>query len=193
MTDIDLRLAEAMCARLCHDLSNPLGSVLAAAGVLACEPGNHEALAVGHDAAHAMANSLRLLRAAWSGEHGPATRRELQELATGLPARVHADFSRLEPNSFSSSQARLILNLLLLGAEGLPFGGTVSLSGHAGREIAVALAGQRAGWPEDLSVTELRRNWSQGVPAFVAGILAREGGFTLSVTSPIELRLSRQG
>jgi hypothetical protein len=51
---------------------------------------------------------------------------------------------------FPSPASRLLLNLLMLAAEGLPGGGTVGLAGGPA-DLFVMIAGPRAGWPSGLA------------------------------------------
>jgi histidine phosphotransferase ChpT len=150
--DQALRLTETLCARLCHDLASPLGSLAGAVEVAMEEPeAAEEALAVAAESSRGLGARLRLLRAAWGGDaealDGPA----LERLAEGLPPRVRLDAAGLAPAPFPPGAAGLVLNLLLLGAEALPRGGVVSLSGGREAGVVLAVAGPRAAWPEELA------------------------------------------
>ena len=142
-----LELASALCARFCHDLSSPLGT-LAGTLELAGEDEEHaeEALSIAREAAGAMVGRLQLLRAAWAGDGGPMDRARLQELAAGLPGRVRADLDGLADLTFDGATARVLLNLLLLGAEALPAGGCVALAGDPASGVIVTVAGPSVAW-----------------------------------------------
>lgn len=138
----DLELAAALCARLCHDIASPLGTLsgtLELAGEDAAEAA--EALSIAGEAADALVARLKLLRAAWAGDCGPLRRAQLEDLATGLPARVRADLTGLADATFDGAGARLMLNLLLLGAELLPAGGEVALAGELPGCMALTITG----------------------------------------------------
>ena len=149
MTD-PLRLAELLCARLCHDLSGPLGSLLGAVELAAEETGGSETLSVAEEGATSLGRRLKLFRAAWSANSGPANAVELAYLAEGLPsrARVTLDLSHLEASeAFTPDVGRLLLNMVILASEGLPAGGTVVLAGSLEQGIAATIDGPRAAWP----------------------------------------------
>ena len=119
-----LHLAELLCARICHDLSGPLGSLIGVMELAAEDPAsNAEALEVAGEAATMLGKRLELLRAAWSGEMASLELRHIQRLAQGLPSgkRVVLDTAGLDPGaSFAPGAAQLVLNALLLAGESLP-------------------------------------------------------------------------
>jgi len=148
-----LALADALCARLCHDLSSPLGSLMGALEVAIESPGDaEEALPLASETAVEMGRRLRLLRAAWGGADGEMDAQALADLATGLPNRVRVALDGLAEGAFPAPVARVLLNLLLLGAEALPRGGTVTLSGAPGADVLVTVNGPGATWPTGLVV-----------------------------------------
>ena len=144
-------LTDALCARLCHDLSSPLGTLIGSLELMMEDPGSiAEALPLASEVALAMGARLRLLRAAWTGDAGPMTRSQLAGLAKGLPGRVQADLTGLQDGAFPSPMARVLLNLLLLGAEALPKGGVVAMTGQPDADVLVMLDGPSAAWPAEL-------------------------------------------
>ena len=64
-----LRLAELLCARLCHDLSGPLGALIGILEIARDEQPDSETLALAEDTAVELGQRLKLLRAAW-GQDG---------------------------------------------------------------------------------------------------------------------------
>ena len=147
-TDTRLRLAERLAARLCHDLSGALGTVMGALELATEDPdAAAEALPVAAEAAAALGARLRLLRAAWGGAAELGTE-ELRALAEGLRRpRLTIDLSGLAMGTLAAAEARLVLNLLLLAADCLGGGGVVRLSGEPGREMVLTIDGPRAAWP----------------------------------------------
>ncbi|WP_158742545.1 histidine phosphotransferase family protein [Acidisphaera sp. L21] len=146
-----MQLADALCARLCHDLASPLGTLMNALELAADDPDSLEdALPLANETAVEMGSRLRLLRTAWAGDCGPQSTAQLVELAAGLPSRVKADLSDLPATTFDGPVARALINLLLLGAEALPRGGVVALSGSGSGEILVTVSGKAAAWPAGL-------------------------------------------
>ena len=71
MTDknASLHMAELLCARLCHDLSGPLGALIGVLELAREEQPDSETLALAEDTAVELGQRLKLLRAAW-GQDG---------------------------------------------------------------------------------------------------------------------------
>lgn len=149
-----LRLAELLAARLCHDLSGPIGPMAGMLELARDDPEMaEEALAGAADSAASLAARLRLLRAAWSGDGGPMDAATLGALfAGGLASRrVRADLSGLAPAPIAPATARLLLNALLLAVDGLPGGGVIACAGEPDGDILITLCGPRAAWPTGLA------------------------------------------
>ena len=144
-------LAEALCARLCHDLAGPLSTIMGVLEIASEDPGAAaEALEIGSQTAQSMALRLRLLRAAWAGDCGPMNAQGIKTLASGLPPRVRAELGGLAQGPFDGKLARVLLNMLLLGVDALPRGGTLVLSGTPAR-ITLQPEGLDAVWPDGLA------------------------------------------
>ena len=182
-----LRLADALCARLCHDLSSPLGTLMGALEMVAEDASAAEdAIPIASETAASMAARLRLLRAAWAGDCGPQTAAQLAELATGLPSRVSVNLASLEAGPFEGGLSRALLNLLLLGAEALPRGGVVTLAGSSAGDVQVTVEGKAAAWPAGLAQALIDPNSipldnPRGVQPPVTVILARAAGRRLTL------------
>lgn len=191
-----LHLAELLCARLCHDISGPLGSLMGATELAAedAQDGG-EAMAVAVDSAAALGRRLRLLRAAWGGEAGPLDVPAFQELAEGLSVgrRVSVDLSGLDPATvFAPAGARLALNALLLAAEGLAGNGRLAMSGAANGDVLVTIEGPRAAWPAGLAtcLADEQAAWqsitsARSLQAPLTALLARRSGLRVSLLMPV--------
>jgi len=194
------RLAGLLAARLCHDLGGPLGGVLAA-----LELAEEESEAAGEDAplpvalagARAMADRLRLLRAAWGAEPGPLSAGEVVVLADGLAnrGRLELDFAGLVPEpDFSPETGQVVLTMLLLGASALPGGGTIALAGRADEEVLLRVSGPGAAWPQGLARVLARAlagqdvAWDEadtrGLLSPMLALLARRAGRSLRLLLP---------
>src|SRR5579872_773737 len=149
MGKLEILLAETVAVRLCHDLAGPLGGLGAALGEAAEDS---EALILAQDAAAALRARLALLRAAWGSAAAALTGEGLRDLAAGLP---NSHKLRITLAGAAATQtlpppaSRLAANLLILAAESLPAGGTVTLTTAA--SFSVQIGGPRAAWPEELA------------------------------------------
>lgn len=186
-----LHLAGLLAARLTHDISGPLGTTMGALELAQEDPDSAgEALPLAAEAARELRDRLRLLRAAWGAEAGPLGVADLLGLAAGLPQgrRVKIDLSGLPGAAvFPPASGRLLLNILLLGAEGLPGGGVMALHGDAERQVVATIAGPRAAWPASLAgcLADETTAWealtgARTLQAPLTALLARTSGLRLS-------------
>jgi histidine phosphotransferase ChpT len=187
-----LRLIELTSAHLCHGISGLVGSLdHALAATAQGVPLNPNAEKMACCAAHALTARLELCCAAWGPESESMSLARIKALAAGLPEQVAVDFSAIEQTAtFSSAAARLVLNLLLLAADGLPAGGTVAVAG-APHDLFVRIAGPAAAWPAGLTVclsdeTEARSALTEGrnLQMALTALLAHAIGIRLSVVLP---------
>ena len=190
-----LRLAAVLCARLCHDLSGPLGALIGVIEIAHEEQPGSETLALGEETATELAQRLKLLRAAWGPDGDEMDLATLRGFADSLLSsrRVQLDLTGLTAETvFPPPAARVILNLLLLAAESLPGGGTVSLSGTFPDGILTTISGPRAAWPAGLDgwLAEEGAAWkavttnTRALQAPFTTLLARSRGFRLQMVAP---------
>lgn len=197
MTDKNaaLHMAELLCARLCHDLSGPLGALIGVLELAREEQPDSETLALAEDTAVELGQRLKLLRAAWGQDGDEMDTIRLHGFADCLSSsrRVRLDLTGLVPGSaFPPPAARVILNLVLLAAESLPGGGTVALSGSSADSILVTIAGPRAAWPagfatwlhDELAAWEAMVADPRRLQAPLTALLARSLGLRLSMLMP---------
>ena len=149
-----IRLAELLTARLCHDLGGLIGTVDGAIELLADGSApDDEVAAFATVASRALIQRLRLLRAAWGPEGDAMDLAALRDLAEGPLAgrRVRLGLDGVAADSaFPPAAARLLLNLLLLAADGLPKGGTIVAAGTP-EDVVVRIDGPGAAWPSGLT------------------------------------------
>jgi histidine phosphotransferase ChpT len=190
-----LRLAGVLCARLCHDLSGPLGALIGVIEIAHEEQPGSETLALGEETVTELAQRLKLLRAAWGPDGDEMDLAALRGFADSLLSsrRVRLDLNGLAPDTvFPPPAARVILNLLLLAAESLPGGGTVALSGAVQDAILTTISGPRAAWPAGLDgwLADEGSAWKamtanpRTLQAPFTAVLARSRGFRLSMQTP---------
>jgi histidine phosphotransferase ChpT len=148
----DTSLARTLCARLCHDLGGPIGSLAGALDLL--PQAGEELLEVAQEGAGTLRQRLRLYAAAWGGPTEALEPAAMEALLAGAPVvpRVRFDLSGLEPAvALPAPLVPIALNAALLAAEALPRGGTVRLSGSALDGLMVLpvadLGAPAAAWP----------------------------------------------
>ena len=190
-----LRLAELLSARLCHDLSGPLGALIGVLEIAREEQPGSEALALAEEAAVELAQRLKLLRGAWGEDAEELGVDLLRGLADSLSAsrRVRLDLAGLQPEAvFPPPAARVLLNLLLLAAESLPGGGIVALSGSPSHHILVTISGSRAAWPaglgawlaDDAAAWDAVTAGARQLQGPLSVLVARTHGYRLSLLMP---------
>jgi histidine phosphotransferase ChpT len=164
-----LRLAELLCARLCHDLSGPLGALIGILDLAREEAPDSETVSLAEETAAELAQRLKLLRAAWGRESEDLDKGRLQEFGAGLLSgrrlRLHLD-GLASNRLFSPPAGRVLLNLLLLAGECLPGGGMVALADAPSNGVLLTISGARAGWPPGFS------RWLTDSDAAIEAILA---------------------
>ena len=82
-----LRLAELLCARLCHDLAGPLGALIGVLEIAREEDPNSDTLALAELTTVELGQRLKLLRAAWGQDAEGLDLDTLQSLTSGLLRR----------------------------------------------------------------------------------------------------------
>lgn len=133
----ELKLAEMLCTRLCHDLTGPIGAVNNGAEFLEEEGFNMQNEAVGLilSSANEAVHRLQFYRQAYGrvGDHGEACLSDKKQLVEEFFSTTkitldwpdnHAAGSDV---SISQKMGRLIMNLLIIAAGGLLKGGTIAI------------------------------------------------------------------
>lgn len=133
----ELRMAELLCTRLCHDLTGPIGAVNNGAEFLSEEGFNMQGQAVELiiSSAFSAVTRLQFYRMAYGKvkDHGEASLTEKQKLASDFFADSkitldwpdsHTDASGI---SVSLKMARLLYNLLIVASSALIRGGTITV------------------------------------------------------------------
>lgn len=166
-----LSLAQDLCARLCHDLVGPLGTVAGAVEMVADDPGAAE---LARDAAASLRGRLQLWRAACGAGTGPMTPPDLAVLLDGNLAggRASLELGALPAGeAFAPPVAQLLLVGAMLGGEALPRGGVVHLLPQEG-SVAVRPEGRVLNWPPALAAA-LAGEAAEGPRAVLAPLLAQ--------------------
>ncbi|RVT97431.1 hypothetical protein EOD42_06255 [Rhodovarius crocodyli] len=179
-----LRLASLVAARLTHDLSGPLGTIMATAGI-GGGMRSDELLAE-------TVTELRLrmhLYAAVFGRAEALSWQEMADLLQGAPGAHRLQF-RFQVPDLAAAQpeglTRLVLAAAMLAGEALPRGGQVTVMAEPGQPIILMPEGRTPAWPHGF-VTLLAGETppeglsSRGVLAPWLVAQARAGGFRLSM------------
>ncbi len=182
-----MALAEALAARLCHDVAGDAGTIAGMLDLAAGDDPTHDARDVARDAAARLLRRVRLTRAAWAGtadwEAGA-----LPALAAALATdrlRVTLDTATLERGR-DGDTGRLLLNVLLLGAETLGGRGELRVAALPAAGFHAELA-PAANWPDEpADPADPRR-----LQAAFTVLLARSLGATLRPLGPVLTILPR--
>jgi histidine phosphotransferase ChpT len=185
-TDLDIRVVELLCSRLCHELVSPVGAINNGVELIeemGAEMADEAIGLIAHSADQA-SRRLRLLRLAYgtsgSDKSGLA---EAAQAAEGyfagskiklewLPGRLE-QAGRLHPGS-----GKVLLNLVILAEEALAYGGRIVVEPASDGSPVVAAVGRNAGLKDetaqaladDIAIENLT---PRTVHAYVTGCFAR--------------------
>ncbi len=163
----DLRMAELLCARLCHDLTGPIGAVNNGAEFLSEEGFNmqNQAVELIVSSAFSAVSRLQFYRLAYGAvkEGGEADLSDKQKLASDffVGSKVTLDWPDNHTDaagvSISLKMVRLIFNFLILASAALVRGGAISV--RIGQEESgnkwVSVGAHGAGLKWDASWTNM--------------------------------------
>ena len=190
----DDKLAEMLCARLCHDLVSPVGAISNGAEMLADEDDEdlrREAIQLMSDSAHQVARRLQFYRLAFGGMGGATERiavSKLHDITSEFFRGGKVDLGwRVSAEDIDSRAAKLLLNMILLAGEALVRGGNIEVRiNDAGglSQIVIAATGDVVKIRD--SVQAALSPWplpgepdSQSAPAYLARDLAGQLDCTL--------------
>jgi histidine phosphotransferase ChpT len=201
----DLRLAELLTARLCHDLSGPIAAINNGVELLSEEgqdaeasPGAgflRDAVALVGDSARRAGSRLQFYRFAYGFSGGGARAGPAPyELALSHfdASRIVCDYAE-SVRTLPADWQKLACNLLSIASEALPRGGRLILAEgplnvEAIGEVAALSPEARAALMLSAPLTELT---ARTVPAYFAGLLAKALGRRIITTAePGRVRLA---
>jgi histidine phosphotransferase ChpT len=198
MTVEALDLAALLCSRVCHDLISPSGAIVNGLEVLD-ESNDDEtrtfALDLIKKSARMASARLQFCRLAFgasgsAGAHIALT--DAEKVARGCieDDKIKLDW-RLPAETLPKNRVKLLLNMLLLAAHGIPRGGTLSVGAIGGGEtmgFRVEATGLNARLPEALPGLLAGGNGHaidpHSVQPYYTGLLAKSCG--LAVTMQVE-------
>lgn len=196
---IDVRIAELLASRLCHDLVGPIGAIGNGLELLADDEFGmaDDAMQLTTNSARQASNILQYFRLAYgmAGARVGPDYSPLRDLAAALleTSRSKLEWTVLQaPEGAPDGIAKLILNMIALGHEALPRGGTLSVEisdGGEGIDCVVTASGQDAhlrpeslvGLQDEVNLEELS---PRGVHGYFTRIMARRLGSELVVETP---------
>ena len=187
---LDVRVAELMCSRVCHDLVSPVGAInngVELVEELGGEMADDALSLVGQSSRRATA-VLQLFRLAYGGAGGQDNLGlgQVRETASVYLADGKVSFDWRIPTTDNGHHmppgtVKLLLNLVVLAEETLTHGGTIAVSSNGESppgQLTVTAEGREAALPAaleaalagDVAVDELT---PRTVHAYVSGVFAR--------------------
>jgi histidine phosphotransferase ChpT len=153
--EIDLRVAELLASRLCHDLVSPIGAVNNGMELLAEDLDGdvmQDAVQLAEGSARQASATVQFYRLAYgqAGRQVDLGSDELRELTAAYlkPQKASLDWQAdgLTRDGPEGS-GKLLLNMIALALEALQRGGTITAAARFGarQELAVTAAGRNAG------------------------------------------------
>ena len=194
-----LDLAALLCSRVCHDVISPVGAIVNGLEVLEDEKDQEMrtfAIELIKKSATTASARLQFCRLAFgaAGSAGAAIDTgDAENVARGL---IADDRTKLEWNAprilLAKNKVKLILNMCMIAAAAVPRGGVITVTiADEGANLSVEAKGLNArvaahvphllaGTPEGGSVD------AHGIQAYYTGLVARETGLALELTTAPE-------
>lgn len=194
---VDRRILELLIARLCHELSGPIAAINNGIEFLAEEDPSFmgDAVALVGDSAHRARDRLQFYRFAYGFSPGgvttgpPPYELALNFFGSGPIACEYSENAR----TLSADWQKLACNLVPIGADALPHGGRVAVSGAP---LTLEAVGRGAALSPDvraalLLTTPITEITARTVHAYFTGLVAKTLDCGLiAVAEPGRVRLS---
>ncbi|WP_404425255.1 histidine phosphotransferase family protein [Thalassospira australica] len=148
---VELILIELISSRICHDLVGPVGAVNAGAELMG-EAGvtDDEALALMRKSGLEAARRLQLFRLAFGRAGNSVDTKSMRDaLAQSFEAEGKVSL-QWDDVGIDPAHGRLVLNMVMLAREALPFGGDIAVVCESGGKISVNASGKRAAFRPDV-------------------------------------------
>lgn len=192
-----LDLAALLCSRVCHDLISPVGAIVNGIEVME-EDKNEEtktfALDLIKKSAHQASAKLQFCRLAFGAAGSAGAQIDLgdaEKAARGLIEDGKTTLTWNLPRALlAKNRVKLLLNMVLIGAAGIPRGGTLTVEPLPGDEAVAGFVVTATGLNAKLNpvVAELLSGTSahavdaHAIQPLYTGILARDCGLVVSAT-----------
>ena len=198
---IDLRVAELLTSRLCHDLVGPIGAVGNGLELLADDEFGmaEDAMKLTANSARQASNILQFFRLAYgmAGARVGADYSQIRDLSAALleTSRTKLEWTEVQaPEGAPDGIAKMVLNMIALGHEALPRGGRLKVeiaSPPGSVEARVIAEGQDAHLrPESLASlqdnVDLDEMTPRGVHGYFTRLIAKRLGSDLEVETPAQ-------
>jgi histidine phosphotransferase ChpT len=197
--NIHLRALELACSKLCHDIISPIGAVNNGLELLEEEDDSalkEEATALAQRSAKRASVLLQVYRSAFgnAGNQQSFGPREAVALAQEF---LHSSKAQLTAGDLPDSASlpggygKLALNLIMIGADALPRGGTIQLEVRSPQlgigAIELDCAGQQIAWSEEFGRAVGRKLQAEELTAhnilpYVSATFAERLGMTLAIS-----------
>ncbi len=195
---IEFRVMELLCSRLCHDLISPVMAINNGMELMAEDSGTmaddiRDLLTMSAGSAAAKLQFYRIAYGLGGQSAAPVGLAEAGRLARGMveDGKIDIDWpenGEASPVELTRAATKLLLNLVLLGIEALPRGGTVKVRvRQAGApELVVEASGENAGLKEESAVAmspevDLEALNARSVQGYFVNTLAKRLGTTTKV------------
>ncbi|HXG80659.1 MAG TPA: histidine phosphotransferase family protein [Sphingomicrobium sp.] len=197
--DIHLRALELACSKLCHDVISPIGAVNNGLELLEEEQDaalREEAAGLAQRSAKRASVLLQVYRSAFGNagnqqSFGPREAVALaQEFLQSGKAQLNAG-DLPQSSSVPPGYGKLTLNLIIMGADALPRGGTIKLQVRSPQlgtgAIELDCAGQQIAWSEEFGRAVNRNLQPEDLTAhnilpYLSAAFAQRLGMPLSIT-----------
>ncbi len=186
-----LDLSAILCSRLCHDLVNPVGAVANGVEMLGDEADpdmQEQVLALLDKSARQVSHKLQFFRLAFGAAGGMGATIAMSQIRAAAEPFVSDSKAALdwqpELSEITKDGAKVLLNLVLVAAESLLRGGSVTVSATARSgdiDIQVTAAGERVLLVESVrnalsGEIDLAELDPKAAPAYLARTIAAEVG-----------------
>lgn len=193
---IDVRVAELLTSRLCHDLVGPIGAVGNGLELLADDEFGmaEDAMKLTTNSARQASNILQFFRLAYgmAGARVGADYSQIRDLSAALleTSRTRLQWTAVQaPDGAPDGLPKLVMNMIALGHEALPRGGDLVVEinpAPGGVEAAVTVSGQDAhlrpealaGLQDTVDIDELT---PRGVHGYFTKLMAKRLGSDLEI------------
>lgn len=199
--DIHLRALELACSKLCHDVISPIGAVNNGLELLEEEDDaalQEEATALAQRSAKRASILLQVFRSAFGNAGNQQTFGPREAFALGQEFLQTGKAQLTAPDlpdaaAVPVGYGKIALNLIVLGADALPRGGTIRLQvrspqlGAGGIELDCA--GQQIAWSEEFTRAVNRNLQAEELTAhnilpYLTGVFAHRLGMTFAISQP---------